>query len=127
MFAQGNKNFISKILDYKINCNFPLWDLFSDDQLKLINSSKFTHKNVQQIMGKLEWVNRKYRLDIEILPIDLLYKYPFLSKNEFLFKIMIRNLFGILPDLKFIIEKNQFPLSKLYFFKIFSEHTNPLS
>ena len=122
MFAQGDKNFTEKILNYKINKRYALWELFSADHLKLIKNSKFSHKNVQQLMGKLEWVNRKFKLDIEILPIDLLFKYPLLSKNKFLFEIMIRNLFDILPDIEFIVEKKQFPLSKNYHFKIFSKN-----
>ena len=90
----------------------------------MIKNAKISHKNFQQIMGKLNWVNRKFRLDIEILPIDLFYRYPFLSKNDFLSKIVIRNLFDILPDLKFIIEKQQLPLSKTYFFQIFPQDLN---
>jgi hypothetical protein len=69
-------------------------------------------------MGKIEWCNRKFRLDVEIFNLDLIYKFPFLSKNKFLLNLSIRNIFDVLPDLKFVIKKKQNPLSRFDFFLI---------
>ena len=50
--------------------------------------------------------------------LNLIYKFPFLSKNNYLLNLSIRNIFDALPDLKFVIEKRQNPLSRYYFFHI---------
>ena len=87
MFAQGDTKFSEKILSYEINKNYPLWKIFSNFEIKKIFNSDITQKMIQQIMGKIVWINKKYKLDIEILPIDLLLRYPFLSKNTFYSKL----------------------------------------
>ena len=48
--------------------------------------------------------------------LNLIYKFPFLSKNKYLLDLAIKNMFNLLPDLKFVIDKNQNPLTKFYFF-----------